>query len=129
MARILVIDDDPEILALYEDALPQLGHEAIAKEIAESGPETVRELEAQALVVDLQQPDEDHYGLRIIEQLREDSDLRHFPIVLATGAGPELDPISQRLMLLDVPILHKPFALDELDAAIGFALSGAIHAE
>ena len=129
MARILVIHDDPESLALYRNALPQLGHEAVAKEVAESDPGTVREMDAQVLLLDLQQPDEDHRGLGIIEQLRGDSDLRNFPIVLATGEGPELGPISERLLLLDVPILHKPFELEDLDVAIALALSGAIHAE
>ena len=129
MARILVINDDPQILKLYEDVMPTLGHEAVVKEAADSGPETVREVQAQALVVDLQQPDEDAYGLRIIEQLRSDPDLKDLPIVLATGAGPELDPISSRLDELHVPILEKPFRIEELAVAISFALSNTVRGD
>jgi DNA-binding response OmpR family regulator len=126
MARVLVINDDPAILQLYQDALPELGHEAVTKPTAESGPDTVREVDADALVVDLQQPDEDHYGLRIIEQLRGDPELRRFPIVLATGAGPELEPIIERLTMLAVPVLQKPFGMDELGVTISFALAGSV---
>jgi DNA-binding response OmpR family regulator len=129
MARILVVNDDAHILELYQDALAQLGHEVVAKETTDSGPDTVREVEAQALVVDLQQPDEDQYGLRIIEQMRSDPALKDFPIILATGAGPDLDPISARLVELRVPILEKPFAIAELGTAITFALSGTIRGE
>jgi DNA-binding NtrC family response regulator len=53
MARILVLNDDQTMLDVYEAALRQLGHEPVTKEIVDSGPETVREVAAEALVVDL----------------------------------------------------------------------------
>ena len=63
-----------------------MGHEPITKMTLASGPETVREVGADALLVDLQQPDEDAYGVRIIEELRSDPRTSHVPIILCTGA-------------------------------------------
>lgn len=118
MARILVLNDDQAMLDLYEAALKELGHEPVTREIVESGAETVREIAADALVVDLMRADEDDYGLRIIEQIRAEPELRGFPIVLCTGAGKDLVPMLRTLESLGVPVLRKPFPIAELGAAL-----------
>ena len=86
MAVVLVVNDDNDTLDMYESVLIALGHEPVTKETVASGPETVRDVGADALVVDLQRPDEDQYGLRIIEDLRADEETRAIPIILCTGA-------------------------------------------
>ncbi len=118
MARILVINDDDGILDTYEAVIRGMGHEVVAKATASSGPEIVQDVEADALIVDLQRPEEEQYGLRIIEELRAAAETRAFPIVLATGAGPELQPILSRLESLEVAVLRKPFEINELESAL-----------
>jgi CheY-like chemotaxis protein len=120
MARVLVINDDESILKVYEDLLRELGHEVVPRLSAESGPEAVNEVRADALIVDLQRPDEAEYGLRIIEELRQDPATQGFPIVLATGAT-QL-PEAVRLQMLDVRIVRKPFAIEDIDSALGESL-------
>jgi DNA-binding response OmpR family regulator len=122
MARILVINDDAAILRLYEDLLSELGHEAVTQATARTGPQTVRDVQADMLVVDLQQPDEHEYGLRIIEEIRATPDLTAFPIVLCSGATEELAPVLPRLASLDIPVLQKPFEVDELARTVETAL-------
>ena len=119
MARILVINDDDTILDTYEAVIRGLGHEPVTKATASSGPEIVHDVEADALIVDLQRPDEEEYGLRIIEELRAAPETHAFPIVLATGAGPELQPLLPKLESLEVEVLRKPFEIGELESAIG----------
>lgn len=119
MARILVINDDDGILDAYEAVIRSLGHEPVAKATASSGPEVVQDVKADALIVDLQRPDDDEYGLRIIEELRAAPEMQAFPIVLATGAGPELEPMLPRLQSLEVEVLRKPFELTELESVLG----------
>jgi DNA-binding response OmpR family regulator len=118
MARVLVLNDDQTMLDLYEDALKELGHEPVAKHIVESGPQTVEEVAADALLVDLQRPDEEHYGLRIIEEIRAETRLRAFPIVLCTGAVEELRSVLPVLESLGVPVLRKPFEITELRSTL-----------
>ena len=118
MARILVINDDDDVLDTYEEVILGMGHEPITKATASSGPEVVRDVRADALIVDLQRPGEDEYGLRIIEELRATPETRAIPIVLATGAGPELQPVLGRLQALDVGLLRKPFQIGDLESVI-----------
>ena len=125
MARVLVLNDDETMLDVYEAALKDLGHEPVTKVIVESGPETVREVAAEALVVDLQRPDENHYGLRIIEEIRGQPEFQAFPIVLCTGATEELVPVLPRLDSLRVPILRKPFKIEDLSSTLDTVISEA----
>ena len=124
MAVVLVINDDDDLLDTYESMLQSLGHEPITKEAVASGPETVRDVGADALVVDLQRPDEDDYGLRIIEELRADEETRTFPIILCTGAPEAVHSLGPRLDQLGVPVVLKPFSIDVLDQTLSAALAG-----
>jgi CheY-like chemotaxis protein len=125
MARVLVLNDDETMLDMYAAALKELGHEPVTKLVLESGPETVREVAAEALVVDLQRPDDDHYGLRIIEELRAQPEWQAFPIVLCTGAVEELVPVLPKLDSLRVPILRKPFKIEDLSTTLETVITEA----
>ncbi len=122
MAVVLVVNDDNETLDMYESVLVALGHEPVTKETVASGPETARDVGADALLVDLQRPDDDEYGLRIIEEMRADEDTRAIPIILCTGAVDVVESVRPRLDHLGVPIVVKPFSIEELERALADAL-------
>ena len=124
MAVVLVINDDDAILDLYETVLTSMGHTPIAKEIMASGPETVRDVGADVLVVDLQRGDQHDHGLRIIEELRADEATRNFPIILCTGAHESARTIGPRLNQLGVPVVLKPFSIEALEQTLTAALDG-----
>jgi CheY-like chemotaxis protein len=115
MAIVLVVNDDGDLLDTYEAVLAAMGHEPVTKLTIDSGPETVREVGADALVVDLQAADEGHFGLRIIEELRSDPEMRDFPIILCSGAAESIHPLRERLAELNVPVVFKPFPLEVLE--------------
>src|SRR5215204_5226758 len=125
MAVVLVVNDDRDMLDMYADALEAMGHEAVTKEAIDAGPETVRQVGAQALVVDLQAPHEREFGLRVIREVREDPETRDLPIILATGATEELDSLHERLETLEVPVLIKPFPISVLEEQLQAALAEA----
>ena len=115
MAVVLVINDDRHMLDVYTSLLESMGHEPVTKEAVDSGAETVRQVGADALLVDLQAPDEDEFGLRVIEEVRGDPQIRDLPIILATGAADGIDALRRRLGPLNVPVLIKPFPLETLE--------------
>ena len=126
MAVVLVINDDRDLLETYQDLIRQMGHVPVTEMAAASGPETVRAARAEALVVDLERPDESEFGLRVVEQVRADPELHTLPIIVCTGAGePHLAPVRGRLDELGVPVLPKPFTLEEFEAALDDLLLGS----
>jgi response regulator of citrate/malate metabolism len=48
--------------------------------------------------------------------------MREMPIVLATAASEEVRPLKEHLEALDVPVLIKPFAVDQLRDVLGRVL-------
>ena len=122
MAVVLVVDDDNDMLSAYESVLTAMGHTPITKLAVESGPQTIRDVGAEALLIDLQRPDEDDFGLRIIEEVRIDPDLGDLPIILCSGAAEAMRPLNDRLAGLRVPVVGKPFSIDELEKTLATAL-------
>jgi DNA-binding response OmpR family regulator len=122
MAVVLVVNDDGDLVDTYEEMLAAMGHKPVTKLTIASGPETVRDVGADALVVDLQSPDDDYYGVRIIEELRGDPEMRNFPIILCSGASEAMHPLRERLDALNVPVLLKPFGFEVLEERLEAAL-------
>ncbi len=125
MAVVLVINDDQDMLDVYESLLRSLGHQPVTKVMVESGPETIRDLGAEALIVDLQQPEEALFGLRVIEELRSDPELSWLPIILCSGAPEALRTLRPNLDAMGVPVVAKPFAIEALEETLEAVLRRA----
>ncbi|MEU2110609.1 response regulator transcription factor [Streptomyces sp. NPDC058423] len=112
-ARILVVDDDPEVRAAVADGLSVEGYEV--REAAD-GLAALSETAAwqpDALVLDVRMPVLD--GLAVCRRLRALED--RTPVIVLTA----LDAVSDRVDGLDAgadDYLVKPFALDELTARV-----------
>ena len=126
MAIVLVVNDDRDMLDMYAALIQQIGHEVITETVVESGPEVVRAVNADALVVDLRRPDDREYGMRLIEEVRADPEVSDIPIILCTGAIEQIGPLRPRLESLQVPVLPKPFHASELEQALASALAGRL---
>lgn len=112
MERILVVDDDPEILSLLKRGF---SYEGYAVETASNGTEALakaREKEPDLVVLDVMMPGMD--GIEVSKRLRQASDV---PILMLTAKG----TVADRVVGLDSgadDYLVKPFAFDELLARL-----------
>ncbi|MEM9011382.1 MAG: response regulator [Pseudomonadota bacterium] len=112
LARVLVVEDDPEIGPLTRD---MLAREGFAAELARDGVELDRALARQAadlIVLDLMLPGED--GLSICRRLRAGEGP---PILMLTARGEDIDRIVGLEIGAD-DYLAKPFNPRELVARI-----------
>jgi CheY-like chemotaxis protein len=120
MARILVIDDDPDIRAILELTLKAAGHEVILAADGREGVERYCTSPADLVITDLYMPNRD--GLETIRQLR-----RRFPkvaIIAMSGWVAAGTMLSMAQELGAVGVLHKPFRAEELIATMTGALGG-----
>jgi CheY-like chemotaxis protein len=122
MALVLVVNDDRDMLDLYGAVIEEMGHKPVLRVQLEPDPEVVVATGAEAVVIDLQGEKDRLAGLRAIKALRADPATRDLPIVLATGARQEVRPLVKQLESLDVPVLLKPFAIDQLRDVLGRVL-------
>ncbi len=111
-ARLLVVDDDPEIRELTQAYLQQQGFEVHCVDSGESMDAYLAEASADLLILDLMLPGE--HGLTIAQRLKKHSDM---PIIIVSAQGEDVD----RIVGLEVgadDYLSKPFNPRELLARV-----------
>ncbi|MCC6931343.1 MAG: response regulator transcription factor [Gemmatimonadaceae bacterium] len=117
--RVLVVDDEPDIVALVAYHLVKAGYRVST---AASGPDAVAEArrERPALVVlDLMLPGMS--GFEVLEQLRADEVTRDVAVLMLTARKDEPDRIKGLSLGAD-DYLTKPFSPQELILRVGAIL-------
>jgi DNA-binding response OmpR family regulator len=116
MARILIIDDDIQILNMLRQTLGREGYDVVAALDGKEGLRLYRENPADLIITDLIMPEKE--GLEIIMELR-----RAFPDVkiIAISGGGRLDPAQYLRMAKSFGAQYafaKPVEREELLKAI-----------
>lgn len=111
MKKILVIDDDPDILSLVSFNLERAGYETATASDGEQGLEMMRKEAPDLVVLDVMLPQ--FSGLEVLKTLKFDSALKRIPVVLLTARGEELDRVLGLELGAD-DYVPKPFSVREL---------------
>ncbi|MDQ6925485.1 MAG: response regulator transcription factor [Candidatus Eremiobacteraeota bacterium] len=117
--RVLVVDDEPDIVALVAYHLARAGYQVAT---AAAGGEALAQAgrEPPALVVlDLMLPDRS--GFEVLEQLRASEETRRVAVLMLTARGGEADRIRGLSLGAD-DYLAKPFSPQELVLRVGAIL-------
>ncbi len=102
-ARILLIDDEPAILRLYQQLLTRKGYQVVAVEEGKKAEQILEEEEFDAIVADILLPGLN--GIELLALLREKG--YKLPVILITGA-PGLETAIQAIKLGAYEYLTKP---------------------
>ncbi len=117
MKRILVVDDDPQVLQTLSMMMKRLGHLAFVALDGEHALKVFRHDAPHAAVLDLNLPGMN--GIELLRQIRAYDE--RFPVIILTGAGTEtLEQEGKQLGISD--FLVKGFSLQALKAALDRAL-------
>jgi PAS domain S-box-containing protein len=115
-ARILVVEDNPEVAEVAAGLLEQLGNRTQVVNSAEAALRALEEGEQPDLVFSDVVMAGEMDGLALARRLR---DLRpDLPILLATGYSHATEQMAD-----EFPILTKPYQLNELGRAVGALLA------
>jgi two-component system KDP operon response regulator KdpE len=120
-ARILVVDDEPEILRALRTNLTAHGYEVLTATSGAEAQATYTARHPDLILLDLGLPDLD--GLELVEQIRTHAAT---PIVVLSARGAERDKVRALDLGAD-DYLTKPFGVEELLARIRVALRHAAH--
>ena len=114
-ARILVADDDPEILGMLSLRLARRGYEVAE---AQDGEKTIAEARARRpdlIVLDVMMPLKN--GWEVARALRQDETTKDIGIIILTAIGEKVNEMTSPLYGADEHI-DKPFEFEELEKAI-----------
>ncbi len=121
--RVLVVDDEPQIVRALKVVLREAGFEAVPAETASQALDLAAVRPPDAAIVDLVLPDGD--GVEVTRRLREWSEM---PILVLSAVGEE----EQKVRALEAgadDYITKPFGTRELVARLQAALRRAGRGE
>lgn len=122
MARVLVVDDDPDVLQLVAFRVRKAGHKVIAVSGGQEALAAVVERGApEVAVLDVNMPDID--GLTLLGKLRAVEGLADVPAIFLSARVQPEDIEAGRA--LGATYLTKPFGATPLLNAIQAALDGS----
>jgi DNA-binding NtrC family response regulator len=117
MGRILVIDDDEDVLDALQFYLSRGGHQVVTAPSGEQALAALHEQEFDLVITDLRMPGMD--GLATVEALRTVAP--NVKVIVVTGfTQGETAEACERLQV--AATLRKPFALSELEKIVSGAL-------
>ena len=124
--HVLVMDDRPDILHLLQELLTEEGYR-VSTSPALLDPAAVKALAPDVIVLDLRFGPSEEPAWELLTLAHHGEDLPRIPFVLCTAAAATVnDPsAAQRLAALGVPVVLKPFDVDDLLAAIDAQLARA----
>jgi len=109
---ILAIDDDPQVISLYERYLNPQGYHVVPLTDPSKAKERIMELKPFAVTLDIMMPKMD--GWTVLTNLKSDPDTREFPIVICSI----MEQADKGFSLGAADYLVKPILEDDLVHAL-----------
>jgi PAS domain S-box-containing protein len=111
--RIVVADDDPEVLALLDEALTLHGYQVWTASDGQEALERVRECEPDLILLDTQMPVVDGYD--VIRELKGDESTRPIPVIAITASPVDKERDRVRVLGMEVDqYVTKPLSIEML---------------
>lgn len=104
--RILVVDDEPRVLAVISKRLESKGYEVITATEGYEGLRKARTEKPDLIILDLIMPNLN--GYQICAMLKRDLDYKHIPILMLTARSQEKD-IEEGMKMGADAYLTKPY--------------------
>jgi two-component system, OmpR family, alkaline phosphatase synthesis response regulator PhoP len=109
--RILVVDDEPDVLWLTSLRLENYGYEIITAVNGKEAFDSIQKEKPDLVLMDLIMPI--IYGTEVCKRVKNDENLRHIPIILYTAHGEVMNEEKAKSFGAD-DYITKPFNTEEL---------------
>jgi DNA-binding response OmpR family regulator len=110
-AKILVIDDEPEITDIVETFLETAGYEVESENASEEGIEKAKSFLPDLVLLDIMMPTLD--GYEICSELKRSEKTKRIPVVFLTGKDARSDE-GRSFKVGGVLYIKKPFSCERL---------------
>ena len=115
MAKILIVDDEPQIVQLLETVLTEQGHSVISSDGGEDGASLAKSELPALIITDMNMPG--GTGWDMIKTLRADEATKDIPIIVLTAHQTDADRDEAYQSGCDAYIT-KPIDLDKFLARV-----------
>lgn len=105
MAKILIVDDDPLLVRMYQKKLENDGYEVATADDGDVALTKVSESKPDIILLDIMMPKVN--GLQVLSKLKENKETSNIPVILLTNVGGTDGDINRGLELGAVAYLVK----------------------
>lgn len=109
--RILVIDDEPDLLDLVKNWLESKGYDVIAANNGLEGLKKAEDEKPSVVILDVKMPGMD--GFEVLNKLRADPKTQYMPVIMLTQKR-ETESVFKAADIGTTDYIMKPFSLQEL---------------
>jgi DNA-binding response OmpR family regulator len=120
--KVLVIDDEPEMLSLVKFTLEQGGFEVHTCDNGRTAWDEIAKVKPDVLVLDVMLPGIDGYSLQL--KMSQDPSTKDLPIVILTALEPS-KTLFQKFPQV-AGFMTKPFKTEELLKTVKSAVEGRV---
>ena len=113
--RILIADDEPNIVISLEFLMQRNGYEVMAAPDGEQAVRLLREFKPDLILLDIMLPLRN--GFEVCQRIRENPEWKHTKVIMLTAKGREVE-VAKGLALGADLYITKPFATRELLASV-----------
>lgn len=110
-ARILVIDDEPEITDIVETFLTEAGYVVNVENGSRNGLAAAKKFKPDVVILDIMMPEVD--GYQVCQELKTDPGLADVPIIFLTGKDRN-DDMGRSFKAGGDMFIKKPFSCERL---------------
>jgi DNA-binding response OmpR family regulator len=121
--RILVINDEQELLDLFRALLEEEGHEVFLFSSAFEDIRKVEQVKPDLIILDILLGSQQNTGWTILQNLKFVRTTASIPIIICTAALREVEEQQGYLTNKGVSVVFKPFDIDDLLNAVEKALA------
>lgn len=117
--RLLLVDDDPNLILLVRDYLEYQGYQVMTAENGQEALQILANYTPNMIICDIMMPEMDGYVL--VQEIRKDSRLNLIPVMFLSAKGQSQDRVKGLNMGADLYMV-KPFEPEELVAQVQSSL-------
>ncbi len=118
-AKVLVVDDEPEITDIVQTFLDEAGYQVLVENSPKNAIEVARNFQPDIILLDIMMPEVDGYD--ICKGLKEDPQFASTPIIFLTGKD-RSDDMGRSFKSGGDMFIKKPFSCERLLEIINIVL-------
>jgi DNA-binding response OmpR family regulator len=123
-ARVLVIDDEPEITDIVETFLTEAGYTVTVENSSRRAVAKAREFKPDVVILDIMMPDMD--GYQVCQDMKQDQSLSGTPIVFLTGKD-RSDDMGRSFKAGGDMFIKKPFSCERLLEIVNIVIMSTLR--
>lgn len=123
-AKVLVIDDEPEITEIIQTFLSEAGYRVQVENSSKNAVEKARGFKPDVILLDIMMPDIDGYN--ICQELKKDPEFVDTPVIFLTGKD-RSDDMGRSFKSGGDMFIKKPFSCERLLEIVNIMLMSAGH--